>query len=187
VKWATPFATKYSEKRAETLATKADFDEILRQLQKSTETAEGIKTTLAHKDWSEKEYKTLRRVKLEEFLSAVHEVEHWQGDASSIVQGTGQSGASVRPLLYRAKLLMTLYFPEFQGEFRNLHLKCAQIGSWSVDIMATLGSLTPGSQRYNEVFAANTGVYQQHVAELRNIVKGIEDKAEKIMTALIMA
>lgn len=49
------FVENYLRKRAETFATKADFDELLRQLRANTEVAESVKSVIAKTDWVERE------------------------------------------------------------------------------------------------------------------------------------
>ena len=71
------FVGPYLRKRGETLATRSDFDEIKRQLHDTTELAKKIDLRLSHEDWTRREYKLLRRTKLEEMMTAVLDSEEW--------------------------------------------------------------------------------------------------------------
>lgn len=66
------FIGSYIRKRGETYATKADLNELLTQLRATTKAAEEVKTVIAHTDWVMKEWKTIRRTKLEELFSSVY-------------------------------------------------------------------------------------------------------------------
>lgn len=74
---ASAFVTTYIRKRGETYATKADLAELVAQLRTTTQAAEEVRIAIAHADWSSKEWKVLRRVKLEELLDAVHSTQDW--------------------------------------------------------------------------------------------------------------
>jgi hypothetical protein len=66
------FATSYLKKRGETFATKADMKEILRQLSVTTRLTEEVRSAVSLADWTTKEWQTIRRLKLEELLSAAY-------------------------------------------------------------------------------------------------------------------
>ncbi len=147
VAYAASFLTKYAAKRGEAFATKADFDQILLQLKKSTETAESIKTTLAHKDWTEKEYKLLRRVKLEDLLTAVHLAQKWQNNMSSRALIMRGSDAESPPDIYRLKLLCVLYFPEFHAEVQAFQVKFSDMDIWVMGVALRAERITRGDSR----------------------------------------
>lgn len=62
----------YAKKRGENLATKEDFDSLLRQVTATTLATEEVKAAVSHADWVERESKSSKREKLEEFLHAVY-------------------------------------------------------------------------------------------------------------------
>jgi len=74
---ASAFIGSYIRKRGETYATKADLAELVAQLRATTQAAEEIKTAIAHTDWTAKEWKTIRRIKLEELVGAVYSLREW--------------------------------------------------------------------------------------------------------------
>lgn len=78
----------YLRKRGETKAIKSDYAEILRQLKESTAITESIKsdinketviaieeikTTISKADWTEREWRTIRKTKLEELINCAFE------------------------------------------------------------------------------------------------------------------
>ncbi len=107
----------YFGKRAETKAIAASLDEILRQLKATTQVAEGVRLQLAKADWMDKEWRTIRRVKLEELLAtANHMVDgiptgfSIEGDVSLAADGE------------RLNLLCTLYFPDLRDGVSRVYV-----------------------------------------------------------------
>ena len=185
VVYAASFLTKYAEKRGEAFATKADFEQILLQLQKSTEAAESIKTTLAHKDWTEKEYKLLRRIKLEELLTTVHLAQKWQNNMSSralVMRGTD---AESPPDIYRLKLLCVLYFPEFQAEVQGFHVKFSDMEIWVMEVALAAERIARGTPEYESFITTHLPQSRVHILELHQLAKKIELKAAVVMSELI--
>jgi hypothetical protein len=62
----------YGKKRGENLATKHDFDELLRQVQRTTETAESIKTGLSRGLWLSQSEFEYRKQQLAEFYGPIY-------------------------------------------------------------------------------------------------------------------
>jgi hypothetical protein len=71
----TALGVSYFRTRGQTLATKHDFDELLKQLRANTEAVETIKSEISQRDWAQREWTTLRRIKLEALLEKMHECE----------------------------------------------------------------------------------------------------------------
>jgi tellurite resistance protein len=61
--------------KGENFATKRDFDELLKRQQATTEAVEKIKSDVAQRDWSQREWTNLRRIKLDELLQKMHDSE----------------------------------------------------------------------------------------------------------------
>ena len=74
---------RYFEKRGEVLATSADLQEILRQLKSTTEVAEQVRAAVSHADWAAREWKTIRRTKLEELVEVSLSLEAWLDEQRS--------------------------------------------------------------------------------------------------------
>lgn len=66
------FFGEFFKTRGKNLATKADFAELQRQLRQSTELIESIKAEVSQRDWTKREWTTLRRNKLERLLDLMH-------------------------------------------------------------------------------------------------------------------
>lgn len=115
----------YFKRKAENLATKEDFEDLLGQVKKSTELTEQIKLDLSHKDWATREWKLTRRIKLECFMKCLGEVSNWLLNYRFARLSGGEPEKEDSPLK-EARMLAILYFPEFEVLVR----KC-----WEVDIM----------------------------------------------------
>lgn len=109
------FATSYLKKRGETLATKTDMQEILRQLSETTRVTEEVRSAVSLADWSAREWRTTRRLKLEELLSSAYLLDQWL-DLQRSKWLHDKTISSDEAPLKRLKLLTTLYFPELQQE-----------------------------------------------------------------------
>lgn len=77
------YLIKYVGKRGEQAAIKADFNEILRQIKKTTEVSEQVRSAVSHADWVDREWKTIRRIKLEELVNSADSVKDWLADMLS--------------------------------------------------------------------------------------------------------
>ena len=111
------FGANYLRKRAETYATKADFDELLGQLRATTEAAESVRSAIAKADWAEREWQTLRKVKLEELLTAMHSATHHldvEQSARFFDEGIPPEASPI----WKVEALSSLYFPLKGTEFR---------------------------------------------------------------------
>lgn len=106
------FAAPYLQARGKAYATKADFDELLSQLQKTTEATERIKADVSHQDWKLRERNTLRREKLEELLVAVHECHDWL-DKRQKWWYTEDDTSGQSPV-HKVSVVARLYFPELR-------------------------------------------------------------------------
>jgi hypothetical protein len=107
--------SSYVRKRADTFATKADMHELLNQLKATTQTAEEIRTAISHSDWVSREWKQVRRLKLEELLSTAYSLDLWleQSRAKWVYK---ESIAYQLDPIDKVKMLGSLYFPELKSE-----------------------------------------------------------------------
>jgi hypothetical protein len=67
--------TSYFRTRAQNLATKHDFDELKKQLEANTDLVENIKSEVSQRDWAQREWTNLRRIKLEALMEKMHDCE----------------------------------------------------------------------------------------------------------------
>ncbi|MBS0467197.1 MAG: hypothetical protein JSS31_11035 [Proteobacteria bacterium] len=174
----------YARKRGESFATKTDFDELLAQLKITTAVAEEVKVSMSHADWAARERRTLLRLKLEELLQAVHELQLWQDDerAKRIFDSAKNPGPSPLP---KVELLTGLYFPELETMVYDF---CQSHRQMSITLFKSQQELFVAEKDVaarkvvlDNFSAALTPQYQ---SQLR-FVSAIEAKAREIMIDLV--
>jgi hypothetical protein len=106
----------YFRTRGQNLATKHDFNDLLKQQEKTAEAVETIKSEISQRDWAQREWTNLRRIKLEVLLEKLHECETYLDRHTGRFLG-GESldheeGDPANALL----ALGDLYFPELKDE-----------------------------------------------------------------------
>lgn len=109
------FLVKYLGKRAEAYATRSDLHEILHQLKATTELTEQVKAAVSHADWMAREWKAIRRAKLEELVESAISLPQWL-DHQRSVSFFHVEHKKPSPPADRVSMLTALYFPELEGE-----------------------------------------------------------------------
>lgn len=174
------FVSNYLRKRAETFANKADFDELLRQLRATTDAAESVRSVIAKNDWAEREWRTLRRIKLEELLTAMHAATHWL-DKEMDARFFAEPMPSEASPIWKIEVLTSLYFPELQSEAGAFDLALAQYRSWIVDVQAELSSAGQAPEQRQAVFNARFPQMREMRPKLLLNAKALTLSASKVM------
>lgn len=105
----------YLKKHGETLATRADMAEILRQISETTRVTEQVRAAVSQTEWITREWRTIRRLKLEELITAGYSLEQWIRSAIDVwVEGKDITLGELPT--EQMKLIATLYYPELIGE-----------------------------------------------------------------------
>jgi hypothetical protein len=114
--------TSYFKTRGQNLATKHDFDELLKQQEATAEAVEAIKSEVGQRDWTQREWTTLRRIKLEALLEKMHECGlylHRRHDRAV----DGLAATPERDCISELDAMATLYFRELKDEVdRFVHI-----------------------------------------------------------------
>lgn len=106
--------------RAKIDAIAANFDKVLDQLGETTRTAKSIEFSLAHRDWTTREYLTLRRTKLEELVLIVVGTERWVETMMLADEMPEDSPID------KFSCISQLYFPELRtlsGDFQQAYFE----------------------------------------------------------------
>jgi hypothetical protein len=177
------FGANYLRKRAETYATKADFDELLRQLRATTEAAESVRSAIARADWAEREWQTLRKVKLEELLTAMHATTHHLDAEINARLFDEEMPAEASPI-WKVEALSSLYFPELSVEANAFGLVFAQYRSWVIDVQAQLSSAGRDLIQRQKVFDARFPEMKQMRPKLLASAQLLTASASKLMKAI---
>jgi hypothetical protein len=124
----TALGVSYFRTRGQNLATKHDFEELQKQLKANTELVEAIKSEVSQRDWTQREWTTLRRIKLEALLEKTHECEVYL-DRQRDSAFEGKIMMPERDPIGELETLATLYFPDFpelKSEVERLVSICRQ-------------------------------------------------------------
>jgi hypothetical protein len=115
----------FASDKGKAKSMQSNFDMLSEQLKKTTSLTTEIQIALNHDDWSSKEYKVLRRNKLEILTFALYETRDWAstqitvGGANAIIQA---ESSPVNKVYVTSKL----YFPELNAvnlKFHKVHQK----------------------------------------------------------------
>jgi hypothetical protein len=131
------FVLPYLKRRGEQFATKADMDNVLEQLERTTQTTKSIESKISIDEWSHKEYRAIRRLKLEELVLATNKMEDWldREKDSRLFQGAHNADASP---IGTIRLLTALYFPEFDAETADVHDRYQSYMQWLVNVSSKI-------------------------------------------------
>lgn len=144
----------YFAKRGEAKALCDGFDQIKLQLEITTRTVEAIKIDIAHDDWTQREYKTLRRVKLEALLFSASAAYDYVDDVRDHYIFDGPVPSRPNPVDTLTSIV-ALYFPEVNDEvqifsqtFRTYRIRCMEVRTLRLangaDRMQILEDAKPG-------------------------------------------
>ena len=176
------FIGSYIRKRGETYATKADLNELLTQLRATTKAAEEVKTVIAHTDWVMKEWKTIRRTKLEELFSSVYALREWVDKETRI--RLFDANADDRPSpIWRIELVSRLYFPELHAEVQALSILyseyCLTLISIQIEIMNAKNE--NNLQSHKAAYDAGMQRIMSHHKNLLKVTQAFEAMAPAVM------
>ncbi len=178
--------TSYFRSRGEHFATKADFGELLDQVRQTTETTESIKRSLSYSDWAMREFRTLRRIKLEELLNAVYETDHWLDQRKNAALFDEASVSSPDPSK-RVEIIGGLYFPELKDELATCSLAFIAYQEWLIKSKekVMLAKLGPDAAAHgvalDEAVKGFLGVYKP----LSDSMSALEAKARGLMREVL--
>lgn len=114
------FIRGFASDKGKFMAIQSNFDTLSEQLQKTTSLTTEIQIALNHEDWSSKEYKLLRRNKLEILTFALYETRDW---ASTQITAGGAEAimkAESSPV-NKVYVTSSLYFPELNSVNSDFH------------------------------------------------------------------
>jgi hypothetical protein len=121
------FFGEYLRARGKHLATRADFNNLQDQLRANTELVEAIKSDVGQRDWVAREWRSLRRSKLEQLLEKKHDCDEYLDRYRDSVIDRKKFDA--RDEIAALETIVDLYFPELRNEASAYISICrAQVG-----------------------------------------------------------
>jgi hypothetical protein len=118
----TALGVSYFRTRGQNLATKHDFEELQKQLKANTEVVETIKSEVSQRDWAQREWTNLRRIKLEALLEEMHECETYLDQYRDYsMDYTLKAGGPEHNPMNELQTIAELYLPELRREVFMLY------------------------------------------------------------------
>jgi hypothetical protein len=178
---AASFCGSYFKEKGKNLATKSDFDELSRQLSENTKIVETVKSDLARRDWAEREWSNLRRIKLEELLTKIDAAYHYRSQERS--QAINKIVVYNPDPMESAFVLVQLYFPELDQSFAQLRSKHHQDVAESASLLGELISLREPAewQGIHDKYAA-----KRDLLGISNSTIDVSKKARELLKSIIL-
>jgi len=128
------FCLPYLKRRSENLATKADFNEILRQLKQTTTLTESIKSDMKAKLEEEHSVRALTREKMEALLVQTFDLELWLERARSQALQGNVPDVNATPMA-KIEMYQAIYFRELENEVRTLSIALNTMLPWIMQLV----------------------------------------------------
>jgi hypothetical protein len=153
---------EYLKTRGKNLATKADFESLQAQLSANTKVVETIKAEVGQRDWAQREWTNLRRIKLEALLEKMHDCEAYLArHLSHAMEGKHLADRDPQGEL---DAIAILFFPELKNEVSAYLLAYREQIVASATFSVELADLTSV-----ETAAARQNAYDTFRVELKPI------------------
>lgn len=180
------WVASYFRARGERYATKADFKELLSELETMTNATESIKSNLEHETWAAKEEKLIKRQKLEELVTAMHETSLWLNAERSFQIFDGEKN-DLPKTTHKVNIMGKLYFPELEAELNAYTKAISDYEIWIISKSAAtrkakitenkddlIGAMKTASDEFKEVYLP-----------VIKAINALEGRAEIIMRKVI--
>lgn len=179
----TGFCIAWAQKRGEVAAARADSKEILKQLGDRVGVEEEAKSVIQRAEWKAKELATVRRIKLEELMTALIECNEYLLRETLWWYRDGLPPVENNPA-FKFRAIALLYFPEidlvpFQKAFSLCRDKATD-GKRDIEGAKHLGPV--GQQ--NAQFLANKR-YMEGYSEFNKAATAIEKQVAPLMHELL--
>lgn len=177
------FINSYAKKRGENLATKADIDEIKKQLASTTEITEKIKNDIEHQVWRKQQIETIKRNKLEEYLQNIYVS---QESLSKDMKNQYFKTNEVIDIyaMSKATMLQKLYFPELKEEHSSCLKAHAKFNTWFAEGLKELIEKQKNGENTPIISEEHMNKYPNLLDQLNQGTLHVEAKAEKISEEL---
>ncbi|ABE45647.1 hypothetical protein [Polaromonas sp. JS666] len=176
------FAAAYLVRRAQSLAEAVDRERLIAQLKATTEAAESVRVEISHADWLAKEWKTLRRVKLEEFYSLVYETKEWlERERENRV--VSKNKPEISNPMSRLEILSRLYFPALVSEVMAIIVTAGDMKMKVAEAASALAS-AKAANAVEQHQAALDAFHPSWLALYRKLLEQIADLELKAPTLI---
>ena len=178
------FIKSYSGKRGETLATKSDFEEILKQQQKMTEITESIKKSVDLSHWKQKEYELIKRQKIEQILLLIYKYQDWlykevQDKLLTIKENLEPDPYNQIMMIYK------LYLPEINDEMDTFINARTEFYGWLVLGMKEVGKNISGTNLKPMASEKHMDKFANYYEPIADAIEEVENKCKEVMEKII--
>lgn len=166
----------YATDKAKFKSIEENFNLILYQLKTSTTATSEIQLALGHNDWTSREYKTLRRDKMESLMVALYETRDWVSKTliSNVEETSFDTDSSP---VNKVLVISSLFFPELK-ECNENFFEIHQL--FIVKFLETVGSVSAASADIKRLeFEFNA---YQNMKTSESVVKA-QDTIDKLKSA----
>jgi hypothetical protein len=175
---------EYLKTKGKNLATKEDFESLKGQLRENTELVENIKAEVGQRDWAAREWRNIRRAKLEEMLTKMHDSENY----SDRFRNASMEGvvANERDPIGEMETLGVLYFPELKpqiDEYVRAHRQHSVYGAELVQGLLSAGDNSVTRQTHYDKFLAEFPKRTAASAIARN---GLNAAARQLIVEIVL-
>lgn len=177
---AASFFSAYFKKRGESLATKADLENLLTQVKRTTELTENIRSEIQRSEWTAKEAITLRLAKLEELMLAVYDVRKWI-DQEGGHRLFDKPPPSIDSPINRVALLANLYFPELKEEVAKLYAASKSLSLYFIEYAMNLSKARGDQEKRGTLLDAAREGFKPHFEAHLKLISELEKRARSIM------
>lgn len=184
------FLAPYLNERGKLLAAAETVGRRLDEIRQATELSEQIKARISHGDWTVKEYKILRRQKLEQLLAAAYNVQVFSNSDSTIDRTQVSLTLESKKHIVDFELLSVLYFPELSSESTALVRVHTELSRWLVSKRSTLAQGSLQLEYEEKIFERIRSLPNSHGTGLTleaqlAVVKAAHDRVVAIMSATV--
>ncbi len=180
------FLASYLKKQGELQAVEENFSKILDQLKQNTNATEEIKTRINHSDWTQREWKTLRRIKLEELLTAIHQTMDWLEAERTLIKDTGEGSETPNPVK-NAITMAQLYFPELVKDVDQFYGLTYEYLNNSLESLHGIydANMSKDVAMFKSNYEANLSIYNSYNQKLFGVIGLLENKATDLMKTIM--
>lgn len=179
------FLGAYIRRRAENLATKADFEELKRQLEATTRSTEEIKREISHIEWKSREINALRRGKLEALLeqtSASVDQAALFARRAMVGDQTELDGSHMGKM----EAIANLYFPDIHPHVLQLSHDIHDLCQWGLErCMEVVQEKDHGVERYRAALGKSSAGFSGKYEPVARQKSDIEMLAKHEMERLL--
>lgn len=126
------FVVPYLGERGKLLAMAETLDHRLKEIRQMTDVSERVKAQIAHSDWTVKEYKTLRRNKLEELLAATFRLMLACEYDIKLQKENYDFEITSREFAVNMRQISALYFAELRDEVEAVMTAHSALAVWVI-------------------------------------------------------